>query len=324
MTFLAMGYKLPFMLDVRRLKVLREVAARGSFSGAADALNFTQSAISQQIAALEREAGTRLVERSARGVRLTVAGEALVRHTDVILARLADAEAELEAIAGLRAGRVRLAAFPSAAASILPPAIARYRERHPGVELTMVPAEPDEGILKLRQGDVDLALLIDPLWADDAADGVQRAVLLDDPMYICLPSGHPLAAKARLRLEDLADEKWLTGTTNNSCADSSIFLRACAVAGFEPRIGFQTDDYTAIQGFVAAGMGISVIPDLALATVREDVVIRALADKAPVRRVSVATLEDGYRSPAVQAMVEILVEVCQEFAGDRQALALAS
>ena len=130
------------MLDVRRLRVLREVAARGSFSAAADALAYTQSAVSQQIAALEREAGTTLVERNARGVRLTDAGRALVEHADAILARLADAEAELEAIAGLRGGRLRLAAFPSAGASIMPEAIARFRERHPAVELTLEPAEP--------------------------------------------------------------------------------------------------------------------------------------------------------------------------------------
>jgi DNA-binding transcriptional LysR family regulator len=311
------------MLDVRRLKVLREVATRGSFSAAADALNFTQSAISQQIAALERETGTRLVERNARGVRLTVSGEALVRHTDVILARLADAEAELEAIAGLRAGRVRLAAFPSAAASLLPLTIARYRQRHPGVELTMVPAEPPDALVKLRQGEVDAALLIDPPWEPQADDGVERTLLLDDPMYICLPTGHPGAAKARLRLEDLAHEKWMMGTAG-SCPDSSIFLRACAVAGFDPRISFQTDDYVAIQGFVAAGMGISVIPDLALATVREDVVIRAIAGRAPVRRITVGTLAGGYRSPALQAMLDILVEVAEEFAGGRRELALVS
>src|SRR4051794_30365898 len=125
------------MLDVRRLRVLREVAVRGSFSAAADSLAYTQSAISQQIAALEREAGTKLVDRSARGVRLTDAGRALVDHADIILARLADAESELEAIAGLRGGRVRLAAFPSVAASLMPVAIARFRERHPGVEITM-------------------------------------------------------------------------------------------------------------------------------------------------------------------------------------------
>src|ERR687893_1699053 len=130
------------MLDVRRMRVLREVAARGSFSAAADALAYTQSAVSQQMAALEREAGTRLVERSARGVRLTEAGRALVRHADVILARLADAEAELEAIAGLRGGRVRLVSFPTAAATLMPRAIAMFRERHPGVELSLEPGEP--------------------------------------------------------------------------------------------------------------------------------------------------------------------------------------
>src|ERR671931_161121 len=146
------------MLDVRRLRVLREVAQRGSFSAAAEALSYTQSAVSQQIAALEREAGTVLVERSARGVRLTDAGRALVEHADVILARLSDAEAELEAIAGLRGGRLRLAAFPSAGASIMPEAIARYRERHPAVELTLEPAEPGPAIAKLRGGEVDLAL----------------------------------------------------------------------------------------------------------------------------------------------------------------------
>src|SRR5919107_906360 len=138
------------MLDVRRLRVLREVAARGSFSAAADALAYTQSAVSQQIAALEREAGIRLVDRNARGVRLTDAGRALVDHADAILARLADAEAELEAIAGLRGGRLRLASFPSAGATIMPEAIARFRERHPGVELTLEPAEPEHSIAKRR------------------------------------------------------------------------------------------------------------------------------------------------------------------------------
>jgi DNA-binding transcriptional LysR family regulator len=219
---------------------------------------------------------------------------------------------------------VRLAAFPTAAASILPPAIARYRERYPGVELSMIPAEPPEALTKLRQGEVDLALLIEAPWGAPGEEGIERTVLLDDPMYICLPAGHPLAGKARLKLQDLADEKWLTGTTTNSCPDTSIFLRACAVAGFEPQITFQSDDYIAIQGFVAAGMAISVIPDLALATVREDVVIRALADHAPFRRISVGQLADGYCSPAGRAMVEILIEVAAEFAGDREALALAS
>src|ERR687886_856200 len=150
------------MLDVRRMRVLREVAVRGSFSAAAEALSFTQSAVSQQIAALEREAGAVLVQRSARGVRLTEAGEALVRHTDAILARLAEAESELEAIAGLKGGRLRLAAFESAAATLMPLAIAAFRERHPGVELSMTLLEPEESIPQLRAGELDLAITF---WA---------------------------------------------------------------------------------------------------------------------------------------------------------------
>src|SRR3954449_7860760 len=146
------------MLDVRRMRVLREVARRGSFSAAADTLAYTQSAISQQIAALEREAGAKLVERNARGVRLTDAGRALVEHADVILARLADAEAELEAIAGLRGGRLRLAAFPSAGATIMPEAISRFRARPPARRLPPEPADPEPALVGLRAGDADLIL----------------------------------------------------------------------------------------------------------------------------------------------------------------------
>src|SRR5919106_1920438 len=138
------------MLDVRRLKVLREVAARGSFSAAAEELNFTQSAVSQQIAALEREAGTTLVERNARGVRLTEAGEAVVRHTEAIMARLAEAGAELEAIAGLRGGRLRMASFESAGSTLMPLAIAAFRQRHPAVELSLGLQEPEDAVAALR------------------------------------------------------------------------------------------------------------------------------------------------------------------------------
>src|SRR3954452_25455889 len=146
------------MLDVRRMRVLREVAVQGSFSAAAEALSFTQSAVSQQIAALEREAGTVLVQRNARGVRLTEAGEALVRHADAVLARLAEAEAELEAIAGLRGGRLRMASFEPAGATLLPLAIADFRERHPAVELSMALGEPEDTEPQLKSGDLDLAL----------------------------------------------------------------------------------------------------------------------------------------------------------------------
>jgi DNA-binding transcriptional LysR family regulator len=311
------------MLDVRRMRVLREVAARGSFSSAAESLDYTQSAVSQQIAALEREAGMVLVERSARGVRLTDAGRALVEHADAILARLADAEAELEAIAGLRGGRLRLAAFPSAGASIMPEAIARYRELHPAVELSLEPAEPEPALAKLRGGQVDIALDISVSFRPPPDDGIDRLHLLDDPMYVALPRGHPLAHKRGLKLEELADESWILGTTG-SCPDASVFLRACQHAGFEPRIAFNSDDYYAMQGFVAAGVGASFIPDLALMSVRDDIVIRSLGARPPVRQILAATLKDSFCSPAKQAMLEVLLGVGDEFAGKHRQLALVS
>jgi DNA-binding transcriptional LysR family regulator len=311
------------MLDVRRLRVLREVAACGSFSAAAESLAYTQSAVSQQIAALEREAGTTLVERSVRGVRLTDAGRALVQHADVILARLADAEAELEAIAGLRGGRLRLAAFPSAGATLMPEAIAVFRDRHPAVELTLEPAEPGPAVAKLRAGEVDVALDITVAFRPQPDDGVDRVHLLDDPMYVALPEGHPAARKRNLKLEDLAEESWILGTTS-SCPDASIFLRSCQLAGFEPRIAFNSDDYFAMQGFVAAGVGAAFIPDLALISVRDDIVVRSLGARSPARQIVAATLEDSFRSPAKQAMLDVLVEVGKRFAGKHRRLALAS
>jgi DNA-binding transcriptional LysR family regulator len=303
------------------MRVLREVAARGSFSAAAESLSYTQSAVSQQIAALEREAGTTLVERSPRGVRLTDAGRVLVEHADAILARLAAAEAELEAIAGLRGGRLRLTTFSSAGATIMPVAIARFRERHPAVDLALQIAEPPEGLAQLKAGEADIALIIEARFGCAEEEGIERLHLLDDPMYVCLPEGHPLAHKRNLRLEDLAEESWTLGSTG-TCPDTSIFLRACQTAGFEPRIVFHSEDYLAIQGFVAAGMGLSFIPDLGLVTIRDDVVIRSLGAKPPVRRVFAATLADSFCSPAKQAMLDTLVEVSQEFVSERRELAL--
>src|SRR5213592_136252 len=219
------------MLDVRRLRVLREVAARGSFSAAADALHFTQSAVSQQIAALEREAGTTLVERSARGVRLTEGGSALVRHTEVILARLAEAEAELEAIAGLRGGRLRMGSFPTAGATLLPRAISEFSNRHPAVELSLAEAEPHESLPRLKAGELDLILVDDSALARDD-DDVELTHLLDDPLYLVLPPDHALVSRRRIRFEDLATEPWIHGT--QICACTRQIQNACASAGFEP------------------------------------------------------------------------------------------
>src|SRR3954466_2378944 len=193
------------MLDVRRMKVLREVAARGSFSAAAEALSFTQSAISQHVAALERETGTKLVERSPRGVRTTEAGRALVGHADAILARIECAEEELADIAGLRGGRLRLACFQSAGATLVPRAVAAFHERHPSVELSMVEAEPEEACARMKGGEIDLALVYDVAAIPGMLEPeFELTHLLDDRYDAILPAGHALAKRHRLRLADLS------------------------------------------------------------------------------------------------------------------------
>src|SRR5204863_7028112 len=208
------------MLDVRRLRVLREVAAHGSFSAAAESLAYTQSAVSQQIAALEREAGTVLVDRSARGVTLTDAGEALVRHADAILARLADAEAELEAIAGLRGGRLRLVAFPSAGATLAPRAVAAFRERHPAVDITLIPGEPEDGLAALKAGETDIALLIESGFETCYDQAIERTPVMEDPMYVVLPAGHALADRRRRRLDARPAEPWTMAPPTPPCPAS--------------------------------------------------------------------------------------------------------
>jgi len=309
------------MLDVRRMRVLREVALRGSFSAAADSLSFTQSAISQQIAALEREAGAVLVERSARGVRLTDAGEAVVRHAEGILARLAEAESELEAIAGLRGGRLRIAAFESAAGTIMPVAVSQFAAQHPGVELSMALMEPEDSLGALRSGEIDLALTVGPgAPGDREGEGVIHHHLLEDPMYLVLPCGHPLARKRGLKLADVAEEPWIGGEPNCEC--TRMITDACLRQGFHPRIAFETDDYSAVQGFVAAGVGVSLIAELGLTTIRDDIVVRDLGRDTPVRQIYAATLAEGYRAPATQAMLEILSDVAANYATRRPRLTL--
>jgi DNA-binding transcriptional LysR family regulator len=305
------------MFDVKQLRVLKAVAECGSFSAAADALAYTQPAVSQQIAALEKRAGTTLVDRMSRGVRLTEAGQALVEHAEVVLARLAAAEAELDAMAGIRGGRLRLASFPTAGASILPPAIAVFSERHPDVELTFVEQEPEEAAQMLRAAELEIAMVFEydelrePML-DRAYEGLELHPLVHDPMYLALPRGHPVASKPRVRLQDVADETWIQESGVHSWC-GGFHEAACAAAGFEPKVGFHTDDYNVVQGLIAAGVGISLLPGLALTNVREDIVIRSLGRDAPARRIAAATLAGRYRSPAVEAMLDILSEVAQRF-----------
>ena len=298
------------MLNVARLKVLDEVARRGSFSAAADALDYTQSAISQQIAALESEAGMTLLERHPRGVSLTAAGQTLVGHAEGILARLESAEAALGAIAGLRGGRLRIASFPTAGATLMPLAIATFRARHPDVELTLAEGEPEQIAPRLRAGELDLALLFE-LGPSAGADELTRVELLEDPLYLALPREHELAKKRKLRLQDLRGEAWVQTSSASPCARHVV--RSCHAAGFEPQGSFESDDYLTVQGLVAAGVGVALIPELALTVVREDIAIRALSPRPPARQVVAATPAGARLLPAAPSMLSALSEAAARY-----------
>jgi DNA-binding transcriptional LysR family regulator len=294
------------MLDVKRLNIFREVVALGSFSAAADALDYSQSAVSQAIQTLEGEAGMPLIERSRGGVRPTAAGAALSGHIGGILAQLEAAEDEIAAIAAGRGGHLRTASFPTAGATLMPQAIAGFRASHPCVEVSLAEGEPEEIAPRLRGGEFDLALLFEFEGVGERlTTGLRRFELFVDPLHLALPAAHPLAKRGEVpRLEDLQDESWVQTAATSPCARHVV--RSCIAAGFEPRVSFESDDYQTVQGLVAAGAGVALIPQLALSTVREDIVVRALAPQSPVRKVFAATPRAAAATAAVATMLDVL------------------
>lgn len=293
--------------------MLYEVGRRGSFSAAADAMGYTQPAISRQIALLEQETGTTLLDRHPGGARLTDAGELLVRHAVGILTRLQDAEDELGELLGLQSGRLRMSTISSAAATIMPLAIGDFRKRLPGVELSVALVDPMGILAVLRTGEIDLALTNDDSHFDQP--DVDAIHLFDEPMLIALPSDHPLASRPALDLADLAGERWMLGTTT-ACPDASRFITACRSAGFDPQIAFHNDDYTAILGFVAAGVGVAPVPEMVLRNGSKHVAVRPLASHDLTRPI-LASFPSGYRSGPAKVMLEILTEVSKRWVAKR-------
>jgi DNA-binding transcriptional LysR family regulator len=298
------------MLNASRLHVFREVVSQGSFSAAADALSYSQSAVSQAIATLEGEVGVSLIERNRGGIRPTPAGAALVRHAGGILANMETAEAEIAAIAGGRGGRLRTASFPTAGATLMPQAIAGFRASHPSVDLTLAEGEPEEIAPRLRAGEFDLVLLFEFEGVGERLGaGMKRFELLEDPLHLALRHDHPLAARKRLTLADLRGESWVQTSATSPCARHVV--RSCHAAGFEPRVSFESDDYQTVQGLVAAGVGVALIPQLALSTVRTDIRVRALHPRSPVRRVFAAAPRGAAVTPAVATMLDVLREAAR-------------
>lgn len=300
------------MLDLRRLRILREVAEHGSFSAAADALFVSQSAVSQQIATLEAEVGVPLLLRLRSGPVLTDAGKLLVGHADAAIARLEHAERELAELSGLRVGELRTVSFPSASATIITRAAAEFRDSHPEIRLSLTEADPEDSIPQLKRGNHDLALVYDfELHPFSPDRDLELRPLLTERMHVALAETHPLADRDVIELAMLADEPWLCGTSNGSCRELAV--RSCQRAGFDPDVSFESNDYNVIKALVAAGMGVTLLPDLALAAPTPGLVIVPVGPEPPLRRVWAATLAAGSRSAATEAMLDVLARVSAEF-----------
>jgi len=295
------------MLDVRRLRVLHAVSAHGSVTAAAAALGYSAPAVSQQLAALEREVGMRLTERAGRGLELTPAAVILVAHTDALLARLDTAEADLAALRDQVAGRVALAAFPSAAASLVPVAWVALAGSAPQVRLGLTEMEPEESLPAVLRGETDVAVAheydllprpLDPLF--------ERRELLGDPVLVAVPRAHPLAAGrdgSGLPLTALGGEPFLAPRDTTSCAE--MIQRACARAGFVPRVVARASDFQVLLSLVAAGAGVTLVPALAARRLPPGVELLRPADPV-TRQVFTVSRRAADRKPAVRVVLDAL------------------
>ncbi|MEV0573788.1 MULTISPECIES: LysR family transcriptional regulator [unclassified Streptomyces] len=290
------------MIEARHLRVLRAVAGTGSFSAAARELGCTQPAVSQQMKALESSAGTTLLIRTGREMRLTQAGEALVRHASGILAGLTAAEEEVAAIAGLRAGRVRLVSFPSGSSTLVPGALAALRADHPGTRVSLVEAEPPRSVEMLRDGDCDIALAFRYGTPGTEWDDLVVRPLLTDRLIGLVPEGHGLADRDEVGIGELAAESWIAGCPR--CRRQLV--EVCEESGFTPRIDFATDDYPAVIGLVGAGLGVAVLPALAIESVRPRGARTVAVEPAIEREIVALTLPDLAQVPAVAATLDQL------------------
>ncbi len=293
------------MLDLRRLRLLYELHERGTIAAVADALQFTPSAVSQQLAVLEREAGVALLERAGRGVRLTDAALVLVRHAAALLERAELAEAELAAAAGSVAGRARIAAFQSVALRLASPAMHALAREAPGLRCELVEAEPEQSLPALALGDIDLVLADE--WQHQPHSrpaGVERHDLHRDPVRLVLPEDHPVARRHALAvpLPELAGEVWTTGHRGTGWEEMTD--RTCRqLGGFDPNIRHRTNDSVLSLGLVAQGLAVTLLPDLVAPAAHPGVVVRGIAEGTVHRTIFAATRAADAQRPSVRALL---------------------
>lgn len=303
------------MLNLERLRVLHAVSTAGSVVGAARTLQVTTSAVSQQVARLEREVGQQLVERRGRGIVLTSAGERLAADAADLLRRVERVEAGLARHRGAVAGTLQIAAFATAARGLLPGALRKLRSRHPDLSAALVEQEPHEAIPALHRGAVDVAVVQD--WDDDllpVPDGLSRQDLLDDVFDLALPAGHPLACRDRVAVKELAGDAWITWSSGQICHD--WLVRTLRAEGEEPRIAHTASEHTTQIALVAAELGNAVIPRLGREAIPQSVRIVAI-DSQPTRHVFALWRDSAAARPAIRATVDALqqeADQCRQFA----------
>lgn len=300
------------MIDAAGLRVIRAISEEGSFTAAATSLGYSQPAISQMVRRLEERTGTALVERFGRAVRLTQAGEVLARHAGPVLSAIEAAEAEVAAIAGLRAGRVRLMAFPSSSSTLVPRALSLVKQRFPDVEVSFAEGEPPESLAALRAGECDVAVAFtyegtDIGRGEEHVEAFLSRTLLEDEVRLAVPKDHPLAQADKAQLSDLADAQWIAGCPR--CRGHLLSL--AGRAGFTPNVAFETEDYVAVLGLVAEGLGVALIPDLILRSAHNDRVVTLPIDPASRRTVHAVTTADLQRVPAVAATLDALEDAAR-------------
>ncbi len=292
------------MLDLRRLRIFAAVAEGGSFTAAASVLYLSQPAVSQQMAILEREAGVPLLERLPRGIRLTPAGEFLAKRTTRLLTDMTEIEDELTCF-GVGQQEVHIGAFSTAGADLIPLAIRAFRERRPDVRIVLMPARATDVVAQLHSSRIAVGLVWDYDFAPQVTDtSFERVELLADPLRVVVPIDHPAAGERDVALRDLAEEQWIVRSHRPPYAQA--FEQMCRIAGFEPRVTFRTDNYQAIQGLVAASIGLGLVPRLSLAPRRRDVIALPMAPPAFSRRVAALAIPGANRSSVVNDLLDVL------------------
>lgn len=295
------------------IRVLSVVGRSDSFSAAAARLGITQSAVSQHVAALEKHVGQPLVNRSTRPVQLTRAGTVLAEHGDAILARLDVAGLHLDEIGAQRHQHLRMGGFPTALATFVPRALALLHQRHPEVSLVVVDDHVQDLLPRLLRHELDVSVVFDDAVAPslpDLADELTLTPLFSDPYRLLVPRTHRWAREERHpTLTDLADETWVGGGPTSTWFQ--IVRRACAAAGFEPQVGLTSDDYVAVQAFVAAGLGVAMVPGLVASRRIAGVQVRSLRGPTPQRNILAACPAGPFQPAAATTMVGLLEQVTQ-------------